>query len=1201
MSKSLRPLRQIDITPFTILDSNVLFQGPSSVLLKRFPDVAPGFTITKDIEQSVKDACNFKFCESYFKLGTEYANNALVCKAFGDRFSEMTPLTTEVKTSIQFCESMSDDIEHLFFLSLQKFDITGTTWFYKGFKRHALNPSPVTRLIQLIFVFLTFLDTLHAKGMLHMDAQVQNTLFSKEMGSASRFRGVVSEFGALQGMDDIRNECRILRIDRDTAVRHTKFVGTALSGPLLAHRPGFFSERGTATQRARSQIQTIREDWTTFELSYLTSAGQLDAVASYDAWVEYAKERSLTYDPLPDAMMPYLDFHVLAWSLMSVSKLMETNTDLSRAITDVVKLLVGSPGQIRTARSMFQAIEIKLNRTLRDPWKSTLYKSHAWMAEEISQPLTQDDVDDAEVARSLKEGGERRLRLEAEALSLRTAQIAAEEQRRLENLRVAEAAAQKLRAAQVLRKTTQETYEREETLRQEALKRQQTQAAKAILNAQLAKAAEEALRKAQQADALKQQEALAQAQRVAHQQEQARMRMRNPSKTCLELNDAVFREMTAQVNSRAGMFPFFSVTYADHLFKISGARSEIAISIQDLTCDLDNIPEILAIYIIAQMLKIAQADTLDGCDRSISDAQVHIAAKLRMLEAVHGKLTRQQPQLGGEKDTNTTLMLAARDLRQKMLLSEAQQHEVRVYHIMDSTEFRLNHVRDVPNRLRYIKFNAIDTLGFAKNFEAITLHCGAVSEKTNKPRALILCRSNIHKPELDIPAIVRTNLGPSEQQDSKLSLHDTTIYHVTDGPGRLIPRTGDGVEVLTQIKKVVNMLEFPCRSLDIDAPPWSFTNASFPKKSNVFNYQQVTPAELDTIPLRFVLDEVWWYKRFTRTPLCANGRLVQQRGTCWWNAGANIMLLSEPIASLLRIEWKKQSGANKNRIGQLTLEHCPTSTITHKDFLLVLINQILIKRQKARPWQQDFSSTGAGLAKNSAKGDQQYSNKVTNKAYNATLYGSLFYTAYGLTATFMQILGLGVNYNVIYPSSQDLLAVEATNTLSWDTSRWSQFTELPILPQDDAGKAAAARQDKELRSLNAWKYYPYPMIVTLHIADANVCPLEITINGLPYDLDAAGISVDITLVTGHPDDKVMHHAIAGLTCKSGRGTTRYIYDSNNYLAEDDWTQLRWSRDKPLVTGMENYAAKVAGNGKQYYERCDFQRFDVLVYVLRKID
>ncbi|MEW5314974.1 MAG: hypothetical protein WDW38_006432 [Sanguina aurantia] len=353
------------------------------------------------------------------------------------------------------------------------------------------------------------------------------------------------------------------------------------------------------------------------------------------------------------------------------------------------------------------------------------------------------------------------------------------------------------------------------------------------------------------------------------------------------------------------------------------------------------------------MLKIAQADTLDGCDRSISDAQVHIAAKLRMLEAVHGKLTRQQPQLGGEKDTNTTLMLAARDLRQKMLLSEAQQHEVRVYHIMDSTELRLNH--------------------------------------------------------------------------------------------------------------------------------------------------------------------------------------------------------------------------------------------------------ILIKRQKARPWQQDFSSTGAGLAKNSAKGDQQYSNKVTNKAYNATLYGSLFYTAYGLTATFMQILGLGVNYNVIYPSSQDLLAVEATNTLSWDTSRWSQFTELPILPQDDAGKAAAARQDKELRSLNAWKYYPYPMIVTLHIADANVCPLEITINGLPYDLDAAGISVDITLVTGHPDDKVMHHAIAGLTCKSGRGTTRYIYDSNNYLAEDDWTQLRWSRDKPLVTGMENYAAKVAGNGKQYYERCDFQRFDVLVYVLRKID
>ena len=66
------------------------------------------------------------------------------------------------------------------------------------------------------------------------------------------------------------------------------------------------------------------------------------------------------------------------------------------------------------------------------------------------------------------------------------------------------------------------------------------------------------------------------------------------------------------------------------------------------------------------------------------------------------------------------------------------------------------------------------------------------------------------------------------------------------------------------------------------------------------------------IPVAIVtkLIEIWWYKEYTKVPKCANGRLKQFTGTCWFNSVINLLLLTPQLAKMLINTYNTMYPAN---------------------------------------------------------------------------------------------------------------------------------------------------------------------------------------------------------------------------------------------------------------------------------------------------
>lgn len=64
----------------------------------------------------------------------------------------------------------------------------------------------------------------------------------------------------------------------------------------------------------------------------------------------------------------------------------------------------------------------------------------------------------------------------------------------------------------------------------------------------------------------------------------------------------------------------------------------ITVALKDVPCILPAMPEIFTQYMVAQLLKIAQARTAADCRQLMLRSKNNIASKLRVLQAVHDKL-----------------------------------------------------------------------------------------------------------------------------------------------------------------------------------------------------------------------------------------------------------------------------------------------------------------------------------------------------------------------------------------------------------------------------------------------------------------------------------------------------------------------------------------------------------------------------------
>lgn len=301
-------------------------------------------------------------------------------------------------------------------------------------------------------------------------------------------------------------------------------------------------------------------------------------------------------------------------------------------------------------------------------------------------------------------------------------------------------------------------------------------------------------------------------------------------------------------------------------------------------------------------------------------------------------------------------------------------------------------------------------------------------------------------------------------------------------------------------------------------------------------------------PTRLLKDR-WWYLIFvSQEPVCARNRLIQTTGTCWWNTSMNILILTDSIAALLRIVWSELPQGYKDEIEGISLESCPLPSMSLRDFLFVLINQVVIKDERAKPSQKNFSEIGAGYTRSAYDREFAFKEKVGLGDSRAGLHTFMDAneggnTGAGLEVCLPELFVRGPHFNVIqYDDYHEDLKEEMreTRTLTWSHT------------------VIKNRNDQKL-----WKAFPHPLIV-MFVQTERIpwCPLTVKINSAVYTLESAGLDMTFDNEVG------ANHAIAGLTCHSPT-MVRYVFDPNNFLATDDWTTLEMKlEERDFVTASE---------------------------------
>lgn len=294
--------------------------------------------------------------------------------------------------------------------------------------------------------------------------------------------------------------------------------------------------------------------------------------------------------------------------------------------------------------------------------------------------------------------------------------------------------------------------------------------------------------------------------------------------------------------------------------------------------------------------------------------------------------------------------------------------------------------------------------------------------------------------------------------------------------------------------------------------------------------------------------EKWWYKLFvSNTPVCAENQLIQTTGTCWWNTAMNILILTDTLASLLRLAWSELTPQYKDRIENILLENCPSPTMLLRDFLFVLMNQVIIKGQRARGSQKNFSEIGAGYTMNALKGIREFHELVAASAPRETLH-DFMEKWHGADAS----SGLEVCMSELFARGPHF------NSIEFDTNRKAFNTQIA-----KEGTITWSHENLEPSvQKQLWSVFPSPLVIIItNAVRMRRCALTITVNSKRYSLESAAVKVA-------PDDAfASNHVIAGVTCHSP-SLVRYVFDSNNFIGTDDWTQLICKLDEKATTTAE---------------------------------
>lgn len=462
------------------------------------------------------------------------------------------------------------------------------------------------------------------------------------------------------------------------------------------------------------------------------------------------------------------------------------------------------------------------------------------------------------------------------------------------------------------------------------------------------------------------------------------------------------------------------------------------------------------------------------------------------------------------------------------------ENPTKIIHILSSLESPLNTERLSKSWIMYIPIK-IDQL----SRELINTKCDS--------NILIIASSKIKN------VSTKLNKFISNLDKENISFQNITIYHETKDTNNMVYKNNN-------FKKIINIFSsglfinyiFP------DNIKFNFTYDIETKYNS--KYFSASIQLRDTLSISNRVDLQWWFKLYFSIPPCATGRFVQFTGTCWFNTAFNTLILTPKIAGLLKNYYHMQDDETKKNIEQFTFESCPTLNMNLKSILQIIIYNILIKGTKAKFTHGNFIGHLAARTKSlSETGSEEYYNNLKLKDLKeAENYGEGYWEE---KALFVMMNILFTNKEDFYYFNYDDMIKETNNKI---TSLYNRINFMKDLNKNGIMDKKIESIENEINNLKTPKFIDVfekltsNNIIRLSSEDLNIKKLPlilvfskqfefknlaqfIEINGIRYNLEAAGITLEKPNQSGH--------AISGLKCND----KYYIYDSNNIISDDDWS------------------------------------------------
>jgi len=325
------------------------------------------------------------------------------------------------------------------------------------------------------------------------------------------------------------------------------------------------------------------------------------------------------------------------------------------------------------------------------------------------------------------------------------------------------------------------------------------------------------------------------------------------------------------------------------------------------------------------------------------------------------------------------------------------------------------------------------------------------------------------------------------------------------------------------------------------------------------------------------------YKWYNNVPPCASGRLMQISGTCWFNAGLNIVLLSPTLSKFLIMQWYKLDKTSQEKfMKDDNFKSCfnhenSDATYSIKDMLYLLVYHILIKNKrisydKGNIAQIMAARIGDLYKDRKKKSPEKIRAPFTQEEINNPVDTNFYKTDDNMKDAESGDSGIGMKILLesIIPD-EFATHLSGDELINGDKSIKRDTQKIDISKDQFAAEEVMTKPPNILLIDSGTKdnFKNIPRII------------NITVEGITeeYILEAATLGVDGV------------HAIAGLMCND----IPYIYDSNNVIATSDWTDDKYTEYIKAVEeqGITTYAKNkdsMKGLSAVLYIKSSFKKY-----------